>query len=67
MTAAKLIDGVVGHDLQSSPDFVEALLQSGSYDGYMQANGDRPNCLMLLKRGGELWDHCDPLLDVGPL
>ena len=42
MTAAKLIDGVVGHDLQSSPDFVEALLQSGSYDGYMQANGDRP-------------------------
>ena len=42
VTAAKLIDGVVGHDLQSSPDFVEVLLQSGSYDGYMQAKGDRP-------------------------
>ena len=41
VTAAKLIDGVLGQDLQPSPDFVDVLLQSCSYDGCMPAKGDR--------------------------
>ena len=41
MAAAEIIGGVVGKDLQSDPDFVNLLLQSSSYDGYMQAKGNR--------------------------
>ena len=49
-TAAKLIDGVVGPDLQPSPDFVEVMLQSSTYDGYVRAKGDRP-----IVDAGKLW------------
>ena len=42
VAAAKLIDGVVGQDLQPSPEFVEVMLQSNTYDGYMRAKRDRP-------------------------
>ncbi len=41
VTVAKLIDGVLGQDLPASPDFVDVLLQSCSYDGCMPAKGDR--------------------------
>ncbi len=44
MAAAKLIDGVVGSDLHPSPGFIDVLLQSDTYDGYMTARGDRPLC-----------------------
>ena len=42
VAAAKFIDGVVGPDLQPSPDFVEVMLQANTYEGYMTAKGDRP-------------------------
>lgn len=45
MTAAKLIDGMVGPDLEVNPDFVDVLLQSASFDGCIQLKSDRPNCL----------------------
>ena len=41
VAAAKLIDGVVVHP---SPGFIDVLLQSDTYDGYMTARGDRPLC-----------------------
>ena len=44
VAAAKLIDGVVGSDLHPSPGFIDVLLQSDTYDGYMTARGDRPLC-----------------------
>ena len=53
VAAAKLIDGVVGPDLQPSLDFVEVMLQSNTYDGYMKAKGDRP-----IVDAGKLSDCC---------
>lgn len=36
---------MVGPDLEVNPDFIDVLLQSVSFDGYIQSKRDRPNCL----------------------